>query len=155
MSKALSVFFAAALSPAGAWAMGRTPSAFSAQAVAPVARWQGAFCSVVKPEEDVVANADEWAALWRKIGVPAPSVDLSKNFAAAVFLGTRPTGGYGVAFLDAAIEQGTLIIPYHEKKPSGMVFEALTQPYAVQLYPKTALPVRLENAAHGGREKNQ
>jgi len=153
MSKSISIFFVAALSPAGAWAMGRKPSAFSAQALAPVARWQGAFCSVVKPEEDVIANIDEWTALWRKIGAPAPNVDLSRNFAAAVFLGTRPTGGYGIVFLGASIEQGTLIIPYREKKPSGMVFEALTQPYAVQLYPKTALPIRLENAAQDGRTK--
>ncbi|HVC08480.1 MAG TPA: protease complex subunit PrcB family protein [Elusimicrobiota bacterium] len=154
MNKALAVFFAAALSPAGARAMGRKPPEFAAQTLAPVARWQGAFCSVVKPEEDIVLNADQWAALWKKIGAPAPSVNLSTNFAAAVFLGTRPTGGYGVVFLDASVVRGTLIIPYREKKPAGMVFEALTQPYAVQLYPKTTLPVRLENAAQRGREKN-
>ncbi|MDE2313885.1 MAG: protease complex subunit PrcB family protein [Elusimicrobia bacterium] len=119
----------------------------SAQPLAATARWQGSFCPVAKPEEELVTNAGAWSALWRKIGQPAPHADMSRNFAAAVFLGTRPTGGYGIVFLPPSVEQGALVISYSVKKPLGMTFEALTQPYAVELYPKTELPVRLEAAA--------
>ena len=147
MNKVLTAFSAVSLFALCACAETLGRHGPSPSSLTPVARWQGSFSSVTKPEEEIVTDAGAWAALWRKIGQAAPNVDMSRSFAVAVFLGTRPTGGYGVVFLPPSIEQGEIVIAYREKKPSGMTFEALTQPYAVQLYPKTGLPVRLENAA--------
>jgi hypothetical protein len=97
--------------------------------------WKGSFCAVTEPAQVVVKTQEEWDGLWKKItpDKPAPAADFTKVFGVAVFLGTKPTGGYGVSWQAAKNE-----ITYSLKKPDGMVIQALTQPYAVKLFPKSA-----------------
>ncbi len=102
--------------------------------------WQGAFSSVAKPRSVLVTSAAAWRRLWRHdVGAQAPAVDFHRFVAAAVFLGIRPTGGYGVVFSTAvAVERGRAVIHYREKKPGrgDFVIESLTRPYGIRLYPK-------------------
>ena len=93
--------------------------------------WKGAFSPVTEPAHMVAKTQEEWEALWKRIDKPAPAADLKKFFAVAVFLGTEPTGGYGVSF-----EAKKNTVRYTIKKPEGMAIQALTQPYAVRLFPK-------------------
>ena len=106
--------------------------------------WTGAYCEVAEASHRVVATPAEWEKLWKEIGRPAPPADLAAHYAVAVFLGTRNTGGFGVAFEPPASAKEGAVVRYKVKTPRGMVIQALTQPYAVRLYPKTKAPVRVE-----------
>ncbi len=95
--------------------------------------WKGSFCGVTQPSQVIVKTQQEWEALWKKIGdKPAPPADFTKYFGVGVFLGTKPTGGFGVVW--KAYENAVV---YSVKKPDGMVIQALTQPYAVKLFPRS------------------
>jgi len=94
--------------------------------------WTGSFSPFENPEHVVVKTDAEWSALWKKIGKPAPAADFKRYFAVAVFMGTKPTGGYSLVW-----EPAPGVIRYRVKKPSGMAIEALTQPYAIKLFEKS------------------
>lgn len=108
--------------------------------------WKGQFCGKMEGDARVVTTQAQWEAAWKAVGQPAPAVDLERNFAAAVFLGQKNTGGYGVAFLEPVrdLKAGTLTVTYKVTGPKGMAIQTLTQPYAMRLFPKTDLTVRLE-----------
>ncbi|MFA6315900.1 MAG: protease complex subunit PrcB family protein [Elusimicrobiota bacterium] len=108
--------------------------------------WKGQHCGQARPSSRVVRTAEEWQALWAEIGRPAPA-DLGERFAAAVFLGSRPTGGFGVRFHDPIQEGGRVKVRFETLVPKGFVTQAFTEPYAVRLYPKTGLPVDLLEAS--------
>ncbi|MBI4386237.1 MAG: protease complex subunit PrcB family protein [Elusimicrobia bacterium] len=113
---------------------------------AAVREWRGSSCAYSEPVARVVADASEWRRLWNDaFSAPAPEVDFSKYFAAAVFLGLRATGGYSVEFLPPAVERDAVVVRHRTRSPSpgSFVIQALTQPYAIRLYRKTPSPVRI------------
>jgi hypothetical protein len=61
--------------------------------------------------------------------------------AVGIFLGTRPTGGYGIVILSAKEEQGVFVVRYREIKIEDFATQALTTPYLIKLFPQTDLPV--------------
>ena len=110
-------------------------------------RWSGAYCSSEEPGAVLVKDAQAWAGLWKKdFDKEAPPVDFSKYFAVAVFAGLRNTGGFSVELLAPSASDSEVAIGYRIKSPApgAFVTMAFTQPFAVQLYRKTALPVKLE-----------
>ncbi|MBI5623660.1 MAG: protease complex subunit PrcB family protein [Elusimicrobia bacterium] len=111
-----------------------------------IMEWKGQHCGVTQPASRAAKTPAEWTALWAQIGQPAPT-ELGERFAAAVFLGSRPTGGFGVRFREPSAEGGALKVRYEVLVPTGFVTQAFTEPYAVRLFPKTDLPVELVEAA--------
>lgn len=110
------------------------------------ADWRGGFCSAASPSAEVVREAPAWERLWkRSLGRDAPPVDFTRFFAAAVFLGTRNTGGYSVEFVEPTLEDGKVVIGYRVRSPGpgGFSIQAFTQPYSIRLYRRTSLPVEL------------
>ncbi|MFH2202566.1 MAG: protease complex subunit PrcB family protein [Elusimicrobiota bacterium] len=108
--------------------------------------WEGANCSIAAAGERVIRDEEAWKALWREaFGADAPPVDFKKYFAAAVFLGVRNTGGYGVEFLPPAAAGQAIALPYRAAAPasSSFVIQAFTQPYAIRLYRAADAPVKL------------
>ena len=75
---------------------------------------------------------------WKLVGgnqipQPAPpSVDFSRSKVVTVFLGSRPTGGYGIAIGDAKLEGKTLIVGVNIREPGTgtITTQAFTSPYA-------------------------
>ena len=59
---------------------------------------RGGMSGVSAPREAVARTREEWVALWRahSAGQAAPDVDFSNQLIVAVFLGSRPTAGFGV-----------------------------------------------------------
>ena len=109
--------------------------------------WKSPFCGVTAPGTRVVQSAEDWKKLWAEIGRPAPDVELAGKAAVAVFLGERPTGGFGVSFLEPVPEKKVLRVRYKISTPKGMmVIQALTQPYGVKLLPGTTLEIKVEEA---------
>src|SRR5262245_43443670 len=58
----------------------------------------------------VARTQAEWDALWRDHlpARPQPALDLSREMAVGVFLGSKPTAGYSVTIVSATEERGTV-----------------------------------------------
>lgn len=104
----------------------------------------GVYSKIDKPAARVIDTPEQWAALWKDLGKPAPSADLEANFGVAVFAGTRNSGGYGIVFDKPKDEGGKTVVRYAVTEPKGMAIMALTQPWAVRLFPRTGKPVVVE-----------
>ena len=154
MSKALCL--ALLLACAGALhAMGRkppekkeTPMENASQLIATETpnEWRGAFCAESRPSTRVITTLQEWEKLWR-LGMnhTPPDIDFTKHFAVAVFLGSQPTGGYSVDFLEPLADARDVLIRYTVLAPSSksFVIQAFTQPYAIKLFNKTERKISL------------
>lgn len=122
-----------------------TPTAGPAETL--LMEWTEQFSNVEQADARVCRTPEEWKSLWKRIGAPeAPAADMNAYFAVAVFLGQRNTGGHSVRLLDPEVKNDKQIIRWEERKPTGIVFQAITYPYAVRLYPKTTLPIVVEAA---------
>jgi hypothetical protein len=96
---------------------------------------QGAYSGINDASEVVVRSPTEWDALWKAhAGLQSiPTVDFSQEFVAAVFLGTRPSGGFGAEIVGTRREADALVIEYRERAPaaSDIVTQALTSPFHI------------------------
>lgn len=122
-----------------------TPTAGPAETL--LMQWTEQYSNVEQADAQVARTPEEWAAIWRRVGkTQPPQADMNAYYAVAVFLGQRSTGGWTVRLLDPVEKDGKQVVRWEEKKPSGIVMQVITYPYAVRLYPKTSLPVVLEAA---------
>ncbi len=108
----------------------------------------GSQSQISTARERLVSTQAEWAALWAEHapGQPPPAVDFATTAVAALFLGTRPTAGYGIRLLDAPVEAGTLVVRYEEQAPGPDTIAAdlLTSPFVMVALPRHTGPVRFD-----------
>jgi len=100
---------------------------------------QGSNSQISEPRHVVVRTADEWQALWKLHSTNAPpSVDFSKSMVVGVFLGTRPTAGYGVRIVNVRGTGDAIVVDYREQKPApgGMTAQMLTSPFQLVSIPR-------------------
>ena len=101
---------------------------------------KGPMSAIDQPRQIAVRSAAEWGALWKENGAnaPLPAVDFSREMVVGVFLGTRPTAGYGVEIVRAIGTSGALVVEYVETAPSRDTITAqiLTAPYHLVAIPK-------------------
>ena len=99
-------------------------------------------------QQIVVRTPAEWNALWQKHapGRSLPAVDFAKNMVLAVFLGGRPSGGYGVSITKVVIVGNELVVRWHEQKPAPGTSAAavMTAPAHLVSVPRRDGPVRFE-----------
>ena len=79
------------------------------------------------------------AKLWKEHDSrPAPDVDFSRSIVVGVFLGTRPTAGYGVTITAVTSKAGGATVDYVEQKPAPgrMTAQVLTSPFHLVTVPK-------------------
>jgi hypothetical protein len=105
---------------------------------------------VGRAEQLVARNDAEWRALWQR-HAPArtpPPVDFSKNMVLAVFLGSRPSGGYQVQITGVRSEGDTLVVEWSESRPGpGQVAaQVMTSPAHIVTVPRHSGDVRFEKA---------
>lgn len=105
---------------------------------------------VDRAEQVVVRTDSEWQALWQRHapGRTRPTVDFSKEMVVAVFLGSRPSGGYQVQITGVRSEGDTLVVQWREARPGpGQVAaQVLTAPAHIVTVPRHAGQVRFEQA---------
>ena len=103
---------------------------------------KGDRSQIMSAREAVVRTAAEWDALWRAHlpARPPAAVDFSKDMVVAVFLGSRPTPGYGVTIVSAAEDGNVLRVRYRETSPppDAIAAQVITYPYLVVAIPKSA-----------------
>jgi len=112
---------------------------------------KGPMSEIESPRQSAVRSADEWSALWKTHdpGGQMPAIDFSREMVVAVFLGSRPTGGYGVEIVRAVGNSGTLVVEYRETAPSpdAIAAQILTAPYHLAAIPKHDGEVRFLKVA--------
>jgi hypothetical protein len=103
----------------------------------------------------VARDQTEWSVLWAQhsppmppgVGAPdvaPPSVDFSTEIVAAVFLGTRSSGGYTVSVLSVEAEgEDGAVVNWEERAPGAgcIVTTALTQPFVLIAMKRVEGPV--------------
>ncbi len=111
---------------------------------------KGAQSNVDAPRQAVARTPAEWTALWRthEYDKPAPAVDFSREMVVAVFMGSRPTGGYSVEIVSATESGGSLVVSYREQSPprGALTTQVLTAPFHMAAVPKFTGDVRFEKA---------
>jgi len=109
---------------------------------------KGTQSSIDAARTVVARTPQEWTAVWRAHahGKPAPAIDFTREMVVGVFLGTRPTAGYGVEIAGAREDAGVLVVQYREGSPprDAMTAQVLTMPYHLVAVPKASGEVRFE-----------
>jgi VWFA-related protein len=109
---------------------------------------RGSNSNLDDAQQVVVRTAAEWNALWKKHAPerPVPAVDFGREMVAAVFLGSRPTGGFAAEIVGAGSKAGAFVVQYRETKPAADAIAAqiLTSPFLLVAMPKVDGDVKFE-----------
>jgi PrcB C-terminal len=112
---------------------------------------KGSMSGIDAPRQASVRSAAEWSALWKAHDPKGetPAVDFSREMVVGVFLGSRPTGGYGIEIIRAVGNSGTLVVEYVETAPSrdAVTAQVLTAPYHLAAIPRHDGEVRFQKVA--------
>jgi VWFA-related protein len=104
--------------------------------------------AIDRPEQLVARTNAEWQAVWQRHapGRPAPSVDLAKNMVVAVFLGSRPSGGFGVEITGIRTDGKVMVVQWAERRPAAgqVAVQVMTAPSHIVSVPRHAGEVRFE-----------
>jgi VWFA-related protein len=107
-----------------------------------------AMSGIDRGEQVVARTAAEWETLWRRhaAGRPAPAVDFSRDMVVGVFLGSRPTGGFGVQITAVERIGDAIVVKWAEQAPARdqMAAQVMTAPAHLVTMPRHAGPVRFE-----------
>ena len=100
---------------------------------------KGPMSAIDEPRQAAARSAVEWTALWNAHGAggPVPSVDFAREMVVGVFLGSRPTAGFGVEIVRTVGSTSGVVVEYIETAPSRGVITALilTAPYHLAAVP--------------------
>ncbi len=126
------------------------PAASENRPPAQPTQWSGPYSATTAGTHRVLRDGPAWNAFWEEVGqAPPRAFDPGREMGIAVFLGERRRGGYGVRILSAAPVNGEFRVTYQETRPpaGAVVTQALSQPWALVVVPRSDLPVRAVPAA--------
>jgi len=107
----------------------------------------GTSSLIDEPREVVIRTQADWQAFWKTHSTqPAPVVDFSKSVVAGVFLGMRPTGGYGVLIRAVRRTATGAVVEYLSSTPdkNQMVIQMLTSPFYLIAMPGDIVKVEFK-----------
>jgi hypothetical protein len=100
---------------------------------------QGSRSGIHDARTVVVRSAGEWQTLWKAHDTePPPNVDFSRDIVLGVFLGTRPTAGFGVRITAVTAKGTTAVVEFVESRPraGAMTAQVLTSPFHLVTVPR-------------------
>jgi hypothetical protein len=94
----------------------------------------------------VIENSGEWEKVWLLAwgseAYPIPEVDFSSHVVIAVFMGERPTGGYGITIGRILDEENEIIVNVKETYPGRVVVTgAFTFPHHIARVERAQKPI--------------
>lgn len=116
-----------------------------------VQRWSGTYAEEQEAVTMVVDSPKMWTALWSATRKDAPvEFDAAHQVGIGIFLGKRPTGGYGVRIPFMGPRGGHFVIEVDEAapEPGAIVTQAVSSPWLVLLIVRPDLPVSVEPRFH-------
>jgi hypothetical protein len=114
--------------------------------------WKGVYSGIATFQTVVVRTQEDWQKLWLDHNgyivppPPPPDVDFMNFMVIGVFDGTKPSGGYAVQIVDVKTLYDKIEVSYVESGPTpGLAAtQAISEPYHLQVVPKSLLPVSFE-----------
>ena len=107
--------------------------------------------AIAAPRQVVAKTLAEFEKLWREHapGRPAPAVDFTKSMVVAVFLGSRPSSGFGVEITDIRRDGDALLVTWAERRPGPdqMAAQVMTAPAQLVTVARFEGPVRFQKTA--------
>jgi hypothetical protein len=101
-----------------------------------------------RAQQSVVRTADEWQSLWQRHapGRAAPVVDFTGNMVVAVFLGSRPSGGYQAEITGITTDGSVMVVQWAERRPAPgqAAAQVMTSPAHLVIVPRHSGEVRFE-----------
>jgi len=125
-------------------------AAFPQEAPSPRLLDRGDLSIADDARQAVARTPEEWETLWRRHAPDRrpPAVDFSREMVVAVFLGSRPTAGFSVEVVSAAVAgtDGTMTVRYRVTRPArdAITAQIITSPYYIGAVPQHAGAVRFE-----------
>ncbi len=119
-----------------------------AEAASP-GEWRGIYGGTASEGTAVATTQAEWQALWQQMGSEPPAALPVGYVGVGIFLGTRMSGGFGIAMESQGALGGAYMIRYREvgPAPGAMVTMAITAPYVVWTLPDPGTPITIEKVA--------
>lgn len=101
----------------------------------PGGEFGGQYCSETRPRVVIIRSKEGLPRLPGARFDPAP--DFQKTAIVGVFMGQRPTGGFGVEFKEPYVQDGKVMVPVqeHAPEPGRFVTQALTTPCRFKVVP--------------------
>lgn len=110
---------------------------------------------VEQSRQVVVQDETAWYTLWREHAGESlpPAVSFSTHTVLAVFLGTRPTGGFDVEIRRVRRDGEVTVVEWVERRPGPgeVAAQVITSPVHIVAVPRIPGPVRFEQVPGGGR----
>ncbi len=107
---------------------------------------KGQASSISEQRQLVIRDEQGFKDIWQEIDDVRglPEIDFENNMVIAVFMGERPTGGYGIEIksIDEYPDRITVNIVETEPGPDELTTQALTYPYHIVTTEKTDSEVR-------------
>jgi hypothetical protein len=101
---------------------------------------RGPNSGIDEPRQVVIGSAAEWQALWKSHDPnrAAPAVDFAQSVVVGVFLGSRPTAGFGVEITAIKKEGERSVVEYLERRPppGSLTAQILTSPFHLVSVPR-------------------
>ena len=98
-----------------------------------------------------VRSAAEWKALWKEHSPTEkmPEIDFTKSMVVGIFLGSKPSAGYGVEIVNVRTQDAALVVEYVQTQPAKgtMAAQILTEPFHLVSVPIHSGTVRFELVA--------
>ncbi len=126
--------------------------ALAAQAFAFSTVAQGGSSQIQEPRTVVVRSTDEWQALWKEHGAgAAPTVDFTRSLVVGVFLGMRPSAGFGVQITTIRRSGTTAFVEFAERRPAlgEITAQVLTSPFHLVAMPRAVEVVEFKEIGSG------
>ncbi|MBI5211458.1 MAG: protease complex subunit PrcB family protein [Elusimicrobia bacterium] len=114
--------------------------------------WRGQYGGANEDGTMTIMSAEEWRKAWTRLSQePIPGVDFKRYEVVAVFLGHQPTAGYDVEVVDVGPTETSIVVRYRVVEPAAGVSapQTPTSPYAMQIIPRSDLPVRFVRETKG------
>jgi hypothetical protein len=111
---------------------------------------KGVVSGIATGRQVAALDRDAWSAIWRQHAAERaqPEVDFSREMVVGVFLGTRPTAGFGVEILRYREMGNDVVVVYREAAPprDAITAQMLTSPFHIVAIPKRTGQVTFEKA---------
>ena len=109
---------------------------------------KGAESRVEVQRQATVRDATEWTSLWHAHSWdrPEPAIDFSREMVVGVFMGSRPTAGFGIEIVGYHDSGDGVVVQYRETMPDRgtLTAQILVSPYHLVAIPRRAGKVTFE-----------
>lgn len=122
----------------------RPPVASPEPVPSKIVQWSGQQKGAPVAGFHVLRYPAEWTHFWQQVEQPPPrSLDLAREMAVVIFLGSKSTAGYSAEVRWIEERNGKLIVNYQEQSPApgAMVAQVLTSPWVIAIVARSDLPV--------------